>query len=383
MNLRSINLIGIYVYLALAFLLLKLLVAPNINFEGETNYISLACDFFILMICIISINAVHAKFSFIYYCFLIVLATYTLSTYIYFNDFFGAARSLLRIFTPFFLIALLCSYFSVKPNEIKNLSFFIILYVLGLSLIGIIYLPPSINRTDGINSGLWWPAYFTNLHTTTYVATSLFFISFALWYKKWVSSYSITIFFTIIFYSVIYGWGVRTAAISLLAVLIFYIYFEMLSKNIIYSSLVFFSVISLVSVYLVFFFDWIYINSLSSGRLLMFEFKYNQLISNSWIAWIIGNGAGSDLVETSFWWWGAKDSHNDILSILVEGGLVYLIVFFVLIYKLIKILSDPLSKSIIFSILIAGMLSNGFLARPLALYLALFALVIIYCPSEK
>ena len=35
---------------------------------------------------------------------------------------------------------------------------------------------------------------------------------------------------------------------------------------------------------------------------------------------LIGKGSGSDLVFTEVWWWDHKGSHNDFISLFINGS---------------------------------------------------------------
>ena len=110
----------------------------------------------------------------------------------------------------------------------------------------------------------------------------------------------------------------------------------------------------------------------SSGRTSVYAERIDIISARPLATLLFGTGAGTDLVVSSAWWWDAKNSHNDFLSVLYERGLLgflsLLALFSSIIFTRSKI--SPIALSI-FS---ASIISNGLLARPLAFFI--YALIV-------
>ena len=115
----------------------------------------------------------------------------------------------------------------------------------------------------------------------------------------------------------------------------------------------------------------------------MYGEKVIQLSENSLFSWVAGNGSGSDLIETDVWWWAAKGAHSDLITFLVEGGLVYLLCTLFVMYKLYSSFERSNSRFIIIALLFTSTFSNGYLVRPLAAYLLFFSLALSFAMSTK
>jgi hypothetical protein len=375
------------VYFSIILLAIKLLVSANFESSDlevvEDKTLSYLCDFGIIACCLLSFRIVHQKFYFIFKYFLLVFFTFSLSTIYHDGSFFEAIKSLLRLFVPFLFFSVISSYFYFRRNELVSISKFMIFFIIILTLIGLAILPPSSNRWDETNEGLWWPAYFSGLHTTTYVVIASSFVVFSMYKIGAFPRYVAILFFVTTFLAVAFGWGVRTTTLSMIVLVTTSIYYDKFSHNLNVKMVVQVALLLLTLFYAFTLFDWDKMNAMSSGRLSMYEFKYYQLIDNSLLSWFIGNGAGSDIVETDFWWWEAKGSHSDLITFLVEGGLVYLVSFLLILRRLAAIVPTQACKSIVFALLITSAFSNGFFVRPLALYFVLFSLSLLYVKNDR
>jgi O-antigen ligase len=110
----------------------------------------------------------------------------------------------------------------------------------------------------------------------------------------------------------------------------------------------------------------------SSGRTSVYAERIDLISARPLATLLFGTGAGTDLVVSSAWWWDAKNSHNDFLSVLYERGLLGFLSLLAVFWSLIFISSKttPLALAI-FS---ASIISNGLLARPLAFFI--YALIV-------
>jgi len=347
---------------------------------AEPNVLSYICDFIILLMAFFAIKWMPKEFLFFYIAFIVLTITFSVSTYVNDGEVFSALKSLLRIFTPIFAFSHYAGYFKNRRNELMLVSKIILVTIICLTIIGFITLPPAQNRADGFDGGLWWPAYFTNIHTTTYVFSAIFFISFSL-YKidcSWVSKRNLILCFCVVFYCIGFGWGIRTSTISILLIVFCISYIKAKDHYSHVSPVLFVCCFSLIPVLYYLFFDFETLSSLSSGRVAMYVEKYYQLSGNSVSAWLIGNGVGSDLIETDVWSWGKKGAHSDFITMLVEGGLVYFTLFIAIHIKLFSILKCSQTRFLVISIAVTGVVSNGLFSRPLGLYVAVIALTIGY-----
>jgi hypothetical protein len=377
------------VWISILFLILKLIFSQSLGVEEdiEPNNLSYFCDFIMFGMAVLYISKARKEFLFIYVAFVIILITYSISTILAERDLLLAIKSLLRTFIPLFVFAHYASYFSTNNTHLLHICLLVTGMVLFLTLLGFGILPPALNRDDGIRSGTWWPAYFINIHTTTYVFSGVFFSAFALYkygYTK-ISRNFVILVFILCFYFIAFGWGIRTSTLAILIVgfLSLYILVNSKFKN---ASLITLPLLIYLSI-LFFLFIMVYVNSdtlssLTSGRTSMYIEKYYQIKDNSFTAWIIGNGAGSDLIETDVWWWALKGAHSDFITTLVEGGVIYFGVFILIHYKLYFVLKYSETRFIVLAIAFSGIVSNGFFSRPLALYVVVISLVIGYCDSE-
>ncbi len=143
--------------------------------DSSSTYIY---DFIILACCFAYFKYIENAFIPIFYAFLILLFTYSLSSYLGTQDIIIGVTTTVRWFIPFFLFAHYASYFRRYPDYFIACSLTMSVIIVGCLLYGIIYFPMATNRFDGNNDGLWWPAYFNNLHTTCYVAASVFFLNY-------------------------------------------------------------------------------------------------------------------------------------------------------------------------------------------------------------
>tara|TARA_R110001592_G_scaffold148193_1_gene372973 strand:- start:4420 stop:4857 length:438 start_codon:yes stop_codon:yes gene_type:complete len=132
-----------------------------------------------------------------------------------------------------------------------------------------------------------------------------------------------------------------------------------------------------------FIFDFRTFDNFTSGRISMYSEKLDQLSNNTFFNWLLGNGAGSDLIMTDFWWWAAKGAHSDFITFLVEGGLIYFGLTSYTVIKFYKLLNRSEGKLLLISFIFTSLISNGYLVRPLPSYLFFFTLAIIYAFFNK
>lgn len=368
-------------YLIFIAISVKLIISPwaTGDFQmplGQTlNYV---CDGILLFAVVLGVFGLQQRFLYLYLAALVSGLTYAFSTLL-FTDLssFAMLNTHLKIYLPLLAFPVLLKSYQLDSTAylqaVKRL-FWLIVFLLVL---GVIILPNSMNRQEE-----WWPSYFSGLHSTAYVALMLMFLSYGLYKHGEFKSYlalSTVIVLSLVIY---FGWGVRTAT---LASLVFIAGLISYNYRIAERSLMQYAVIGvplLVIMTLVFVDININFDLLTSGRLSMYVDKYDQLMANNGIQWILGNGFGSDLIETDIWWWEAKGAHSDLITMLVEGGLIYLFLFFWVVTRLWREGGGQM-KSMLLAVLVTTAVSNGVFVRPVAGYLLAIALVLFIEESGR
>tara|TARA_R110002167_G_scaffold179835_2_gene379883 strand:- start:203907 stop:205064 length:1158 start_codon:yes stop_codon:yes gene_type:complete len=371
------------VNLALFALFIKMLISPwtTGSYEQEgMKLLNYACDGLILLTILAYIPYVLKLFSFVYLVFFILLLSLVTSTLIYTDgSVFDAVNSHLRVYSPFLFFTMLASYFSKAPRFAVSISIKFCVFTVILLIVGLMFLPSSENRLE-----LWWPAYFGSIHTTSFMAMSVFFISFALLMVGEVKKNTLLFIGVVVLYCVFWGWGVRTVSGAILILLgVFYLNKIRFNSNQGLLRVVAISILLIFSFMIVFIFDFRTFDNFTSGRISMYGVKLDQLSNNTFFNWLLGNGAGSDLIMTDFWWWAAKGAHSDFITFLVEGGLIYFGLTSYTVIKFYKLLNRSEGKLLLISFIFTSLISNGYLVRPLPSYLFFFSLAIVYAFYNK
>jgi hypothetical protein len=178
-----------------------------------------------------------------------------------------------------------------------------------------------------------------------------------------------------------FGYNVRTPLLMYLlyAITMVYLVPDIIFKALILRFLIF---APLILLFIILSVD---LNELSSGRIDMYIEKANQLFEFGFIDWLFGKGAGSDLIASDVWWWEKKGAHSDLITYLVENGIVYLLFFALLFLRLtlIKKKANIIYMSILIGGLITSTISNGIFSRPIAAYLFFIVLAYIYIENKN
>jgi hypothetical protein len=369
--------------LALFALFIKMLISPwaTGSFEQEAiKSLYYACDALILLTVFTYIPYVFKVFSFIYVIFFILLLSFVTSTLIYTDgSALGAVNSHLRVYSPLLFFTMLASYFSKTPKFAVSISVKFSLFTVVLLIVGLIFLPPFENRLE-----LWWPAYFGGAHTTSFMAMSVFFISFTLLMVGKINQNTLLFIGVVVFCCVFWGWGVRTVSGAILILLgAFYLNRMRFNNNQGILMVVVISITLMFAFMITFIVDLRTFDNFTSGRISMYGEKIDQLSNNTFLNWLLGNGSGSDLIMTDFWWWAAKGAHSDFITFLVEGGLIYFGLTSYVLIKLYKLFNLSEGKFLLISFSFTSLISNGYLVRPLPSYLFFFTLAIIYALFNK
>ena len=276
----------------------------------------------------------------------------------------------LKIFSPFYFFCAIITYHNKYKKTIKTILLYTVKLCLGLTVIGIIFFNPSYNRFQN-----YLPIYFDSIHTHSYVLLSVFI---AIGYLIYRQNHKILLigFLIISFLFLFLGYDVRT---SLIMYLIFCITMLYLVSDVF--KILFIKVLVFVPlIVLLLFLIKIDLNQFSSGRTTMYTEKFDLLSTYNTTDWMFGRGFGSDLIKTDIWWWDKKGSHSDLLTFLVENGVIYSMFFLIFLYNLIMLIKKP---NIIFLCIVLGMIvsstiSNGIMIRPLAGYVFYLTLAYIF-----
>ena len=371
------------VNLALFALFIKMLISPwaTGSYEQEVmKLLNYACDAIILLAILAYIPFVLKLFLFVYLAFFILLLSLVTSTLIYTDGTaFDAVSSHLRVYSPFLFFTMLASYFSKAPRFAVSISIKFCVFTVVLLIVGLIILPSSENRLE-----LWWPAYFGSTHTTSFMAMSVFFISFTLLMVGKIKQNTLLFIGAIVFCCVFWGWGVRTVLGAILILLgAFYLNKIRFNSNQGLLKVVVISILLMFSFMVAFIFDFRAFDNFTSGRISMYGEKLDQLSNNTFFNWLLGNGVGSDLILTDFWWWEAKGAHSDFITFLVEGGLIYFGFTSYILIKFFNFLDKSEGKLLLISFIFTSLISNGYLVRPLPSYLFFFSLAIVFAFYNK
>jgi hypothetical protein len=340
---------------------LSLPIAKTINYT---------CDGVILFAAIWAILYVNPKFLYIYVIAGVTGISYAVSTSLFTNQqSWEMMNNHLKIYLPLVLFPVLLRAYELNPHFFIRLVKNIGILASLLFIYGLIFLPNSMNRLEE-----WWPVYFGGLHITAYVLLALTLVVYYLMRLKEISSKLAVALIIFMMCCINFGLGVRTAVLAFLVFVMF-----QLSNKLTYNKKTIFKVLPLLVLVSVILFMFVYgiDDKLTSGRFSMYMDKYEQLMSNGLSQWLIGNGYKSDLIETDVWWWAAKGAHSDLITMLVEGGVFYLAGFFLVLYRLYTAGSHDF-KCVLLAMVTTSVFSNGVFVRPLAGYLFMFVLVLMF-----
>jgi hypothetical protein len=358
-------------------ILIKLIVSPlSLKFNNFFIYLP---DLFFLLFCIIFfLKETSRKKIFLIYLIFVQILIVIISSWVNDTSLFGSVQNISRTILPFAILILLINEprISLEYN-LDKLGIYLCFTVILLSVYAFFNFEPEINR--GL---ILLPSYFGGVHTSSYILLSSFFILFAIYFKN-QNNFKIKLFYLIYiilcFYMFSTGWAVRT--IFLTFILFFYLYFfsYKINKDPI-KSFIFLFILNLIILIILNTFNLINfqnLDQLSSGRLSMYNEKL-ILISNFTLKeFFLGKGYGSDLIISQVWWWAEKGSHNDYITLFYENGILFTTIFVILLIKLYKLLSTNIEKNLFIVILFTSLISNGFLVRPIAMYIIIFSFLIL------
>lgn len=373
-----ISKIGLF-YTLIGFIVVKLLFATFLKDatdeeaqNGSYVFVYTLMDFFIIILIVISIFQYgNSKFlSKFLILSLLIMIPRLFTDYYYGAGIVESISSCLKLLSPIWVFLTAKSLY-ISAKRIKHTLIGITLIVLTLSVFAFFFFPPSTNRGD---NNVYWPVYFSGLHTQAYVLLAVFMFLF-LFFLSEKGKLSLVVLGFAIFYVLFFGYNVRTSLLS------FITFISILGMHLIknkqskyYISLI----VPLLGIILLFVIlvsldvDWV---TFSSGRLSMYGTKYDEIVSRGFWSSIFGTGSGSDLIVSDIWWWDKKGSHNDYLTFLIEGGVIFLLSVILLLIQLFKSVRSPYSYCILCAYCISSLISNGYLLRPLPAYILMLTVV--------
>jgi len=212
-------------------------------------------------------------------------------------------------------------------------------------------------------------------HTSVYSITILYLYIF-LGYLNKVISKKIFIVISLLSLFIIFGYKARNAELGIIFFFLTFYFYESQwsksSKNIFIYFIVILLTITLYFLNQFWNIDW---NTFSSGRLFAWKERIDILSNYDLLTLLFGSGYGADIMKTKQWWWEAKASHNDFLSIIFNGGLFSLFGLLLIGYKLF-VKANSFQKGLIIYILITSATNTGLLGRPIQfLYIVLLYIV--------
>lgn len=278
----------------------------------------------------------------------------------------------LKLFSPLYLFCAFVIYQNKTQTNIKPLLIKIFKLCIVLTAIAILFFNPTFNRLEN-----YLPIYFDSVHTHSYVLVSIFIgISYFLYQQN--KTYKMVIFLVFSFLFLWMGYNVRTALIMYLIYIITMLFLVSDIFKVLFVKLLVF--IPLILILAFFIKTEVDINEISSGRTTMYSDKIDQLSTYNFKDWMFGRGYGSDLIVTDVWWWDKKGAHSDLITFVVENGILYLLTFVALTIYLATLTKklNIIFISIILASFFASIISNGILVRPLANYIFCFVLSYVY-----
>lgn len=295
----------------------------------------------------------------------------------HFNDvsIINSIKLTIKIVSPVYLFIVLIIHSRNSYDDIKRIAILFILFCGFLAVFALLFFDVSFNR--GYQR---LPIYFSGLHTHSYVLASIFIGICFLLKDKGIKLYAF-IFVSLLF--LVIGWNVRTVILFYGIVALSLVFQKNIYVRYIFAKTV--PIIPILFVALLVFVSTLDLDSLSSGRISMYEKKMRMLDDYTLGDYLIGRGKGADLVTTREWWYAKKGSHNDFLTYSIENGLLYLFVFILLILSLLLVKKKipVLFLVAILGYFLTSAISNGFSVRPLASYVLFIILAMIIIETPK
>ncbi len=388
------NKIWFFTFSSFVFIIaIKLILSVNITEtnEGSGNSILTmlyyACDVGVLFIFLINLlfhsrlsKAVFDRKLFrIIWLLLLMVTVGTITSMLNDKNFLVSFTTQLKLLLPFVIMIALIRH--VPNRSIRGSIWVLPTLILFLSLYAYIFLDPSQNRME-----FFWPVYFSGLHTQAYVVLSAFILLYC--YSVIENSRKVlrNLLTVLVFYVIAFGYNVRTAIVCMLIFFV-YIFLKRILENGKIKPLLYYLILSffiLTITFLTIVYEIENLETFSSGRISVYVSRISYIGQRNWFQNLIGSGAGSDLMYSNTWWWEEKGSHNDYLTLIIESGIIYLVLFIILIYRLFKFFKNDLYiQAALVTYLTSSIISNGFMFRPLPSYVFFLSLALIFTLTRQ
>ncbi|MEP2936573.1 MAG: hypothetical protein ABJM06_10785 [Gilvibacter sp.] len=283
----------------------------------------------------------------------------------------------IKFSAPMFLYMCLIIHHKKHDFDIKKVTRIIVLGALGLTMVGILIFDPTWNHWKN-----WLPVYFASLHTHNYLLAGVFIgIAYYIYLQR--QYLTLLLFFAVSFMFLYRGWEIRSALVfyaTFIVATLFVMHKDF--QKIITKALLIVPIVAVLFFTLAANFD---LNKYSSGRVSMYEEKYEMLQKYTAVDYLVGKGRGADYITTKDWWYEAKNSHNDLLTFIVENGVPYALLFLALLASLVLYTGRLrlLFASVIFGYLFTSLLSNGIALRTTAGYVIFIILAFIQIYTKR
>lgn len=343
-------------------------------------------DFLIILSCIAPIAA-NIEFAILNYfrilTSLFLFGVIVLASSMYNNSNVGEGIvRLVKLTQPFLVYLSLIIVVNKSSFKIENWAKIIIGLSILLATVGLFFLP-----SVKIGYDFRAPAFFSNLHTSAYVLSGAFLISYSLFNRKKVTFKYMLIISLLTWFFIFQEWQVRTAMVSLVAFFMTILYRKGGAHRVLLLAAALTSMllpVFFVAVGLLHLPNFHKVMLFSSGRLSMWSEKLTMFFDANIFQKLIGRGPGADYIVSEIWWWDTKNSHNDYLLVLTDYGLSGLVVFIIFLTGIYFHGKDStVGIGISVFIVISSALSNGPIFRPLASLLMMLALVICNSYPQK
>jgi len=280
-----------------------------------------------------------------------------------------ALYNMAKFLGPFVVLCAM-SAATVRSEIIARNNRFLAILIVGLTIFGILLMTPSNNRGRE-----WMPAYFSGLHTSSYVA--LMGLALLLPRNRPIRRGSEIAASVFLAYMIVWGWGIRSAAICMIAGTGLIWFARKRQSRRLAFAVVGLMLLGMISAYMISNrvagqIDWI---QLSSGRLAEWPYRLSILAKRPPIEYFIGSGLGSDLMYSPVWYWEDKVSHNDFITVMHEQGILgFFLMSAILITAYRSGERNVFWNALWITYLISGLISVGLMFRPTPGYLFALAL---------
>ncbi|KAI3595327.1 hypothetical protein D8I24_7948 [Cupriavidus necator H850] len=364
-------------------LTIKLVLAPHISAIDSAKWLSYSADIGVILLSALTLlrNSGSKKRSFQVLLLILSLnGLIALSAIVNEANLFESMANSARTLGPLLYFFALLSLRDIGSRKIGMIGCYVVTASCVLAVIGFATLPNAVNRDE-----TWWPAYFDGLHSSSYVLFACALIGYVLlkhrvYRQGWIK---LLVIASILFcsWAFLFAWGVRTV---IFASVIGYLLYRFRARYLVMSLILAIVVAGQLYGTVGFNYGFADLDLFSSGRLSMYQEKVNQLSRNDIAGWMIGNGYGSDLIQTDVWWWAEKGAHNDFLTFLVENGALYVCIFCLLLWVLLRACKGyPFAICMAYSMIFTSLVSNGYFVRPLPAYIMFLALYMSMALSRR